>query len=91
MAKISDTQLSVSTSNHLMIDGKWTGYRVLQRKGRTIVYKGDIPYGTEPVGLPLPHAQYSTSFDGTTRAGHPGRDQFYIDVKAAIEKEKASA
>lgn len=91
MTAITAEQLSVSTSNHLMIDGQWTGYRVLQRKNRTIVYKGDVSHGVEPIGLELPCAQYSMSFDGMTKAGTPGRIQFYTDVKAAIEKEKASA
>lgn len=91
MAKITAEQLSISSSNHIMIDGEWTDYRVIQRKGRTVIYKGQLAYGVEPKGINLPHAQYSMSFDGTTQAGTPGRVQFYTDVKAALEKEKASA
>lgn len=84
MSKITETQLSITTSNHIVLDGVTTDYRVIQRKDETVVYKGHVPYGQEIVGIKLPHAQYSTALDGHTLAGNPGRVEFYRDLKAAI-------
>jgi len=82
MSKITASQLSITTSNHIVLDGVQTDYRVIQRKGQTIVYKGQAPYGSEIIGIKLPHAQYSTAAD--TAACGAGRVEFYNDLKAAI-------
>ena len=92
--KITADQLSITTSNHIVLDGVQTDYRVVQTRAGTIVYKGDLVSGKIPKAskLVMPHAWYSTSWDGKTDAGNPGREEFYRDVKAAISAhEKASA
>lgn len=70
------TKVAITTSNHVVIDGVQTDYRVIQRHNQTVVYKGQVPYGTEIVGIMLPNAQYDLS-------RNDGRNQFYADFIAA--------
>ena len=68
--------LTIDTTNEIVIDGKRTGYHVVQRADRTAVYR-------PAVELTMPHPRYALSHDKPA-SGVPGRADFESDLRSAL-------
>lgn len=75
--------IEISTTNEIIIDGKYTGLRVTQKREGTVVYSADHGGGNYREH-PMPHARYSTAHPKPA-SGAAGCDQFEADIRALLE------
>jgi formylmethanofuran dehydrogenase subunit C len=70
--------IQIATNNEIVIDGKATGYGVMQAASGTIVSKGREV-------LALPANRYNLTTDAYLNPGVAGVTQFEADVRAALQ------
>lgn len=80
--------LTITTQNHIEIDGQSTGLGVVQRQDGTVVYtRESVASGIHYKEHPMPAARYLLGSDSpTTKPGVATRAQFEADVLALLEK-----
>lgn len=75
--------LQISTTNEIIIDGKWTGLRVKQARDGTVVYTPEFE-SRKYREHKMPHVRYSTAHPAPS-SGVPGCDQFESDIRRLLE------
>ncbi|MGB3290912.1 MAG: hypothetical protein WBA83_16695 [Burkholderiaceae bacterium] len=75
--------ITITQSNRIEIDGKFTGLYVTQKREGTVVYSADHG-GANYKEHKMPHVRYSTAHDAPA-SGAAGRSQFEADVRSLLE------
>jgi hypothetical protein len=74
--------LQLATNNELILDGKYTGLSLVQRREGTVIYTPERT-GQQYAEHKMPHSRYATSHDSPA-SGAAGRSQLEADLRELL-------